>query len=282
MYRILLFSFFTLVLKPIFTQAQSCCQPQSQADFQLLADNKAFRMSHDEPLPFTFASKTGGEMMTFKTPDGKTANGFLLKAKTKSKKYLFVYQEWWGLNDYIKQEAEKWYNEFDGQVNVLAIDMYDGKVATNREDAGKYMKEAQEARLEQIVKGAISFAGRRAKIASIGWCFGGGWSLKSALLEGKRAVGCVMFYGMPVKEVDKLKTLHTDVLGIFAGREKWINKEVVADFEKNMKTASKSVTTKIFDAEHAFANPSNPNFDKAATAEAFKMASDYLKTRLLN
>jgi carboxymethylenebutenolidase len=259
---------------------QSCCLPQSQADFQGLADNRAFRNAHDEPLPFRFTTAAGGEMITFGTPDGKTANGFYLKAKGKSKRYLFVYQEWWGLNDYIKQEAEKWYNEFGGNVNVLAIDMYDGKVATTRDDAAKYMKAAEEPRLNQIVQGAINFAGKRARIASIGWCFGGGWSLKSALLEGKQAAGCVMYYGMPVKDTAQLKKLQTDVLGLFAGREKWINKDVVAEFEKNMQLVGKGIQTKIFDAEHAFANPSNPNFDKTATDEAFKLASEYLKSRL--
>lgn len=218
-------------------------------------------------------------MITFSTPDGQTANAFYIAAAKPTNYTLFVYQEWWGLNDHIKREAEHFYTTL-GNVNVMAIDMYDGKVATTREEAGKYMSGANPARLESIIKGAIAKAGPQAKIASVGWCFGGGLSLKSAILAGPQAVACVMYYGMPVKEIDQLKLLHTDVLGLFAGKEQWINPTVVKEFEDNMKTAGKGIQTKIFNAEHAFANPSNPAYDKAATEEAWNMAINYFKTRL--
>jgi carboxymethylenebutenolidase len=265
--------------------SQSCCEGSTKKDckpddMQLMASTKEFQKAHEEPLPYTHVSTAGGEMITFKTTDGQTANAFLIKSAKKSDKYLFVYQEWWGLNDYIKKQSETFYNDL-GDVNVLAIDMYDGKIATNREDAGKYMSSAKPERLQAIMKGALEYVGTKAKIASVGWCFGGGLSLQSALLEGKQAVGCVMYYGMPEKDVEKLKTLQCDVLGLFAGKEKWISTAVVAEFEKNMATANKKIKVKSFDAEHAFANPSNPIFDKAAAEEAYKMAIEYLKMRLM-
>ncbi|MCU0353752.1 MAG: dienelactone hydrolase family protein [Cytophagales bacterium] len=257
----------------------SCCQmPDADAMARFTAD-PAFVASHAAPLPYVYAGKDGA-MITFATPDGTKANAFEIKAKQKSDKYLLVFQEWWGLNDHIKREAEKYYNDLGGMVNVLALDMYDGKIATDPQTAGKYMNEANATRLDAITKGAIAYAGKNAQIASVGWCFGGGRSLQAALLGGKQAVGCVMFYGMPEKDVNRLKTLNTDVLGLFAGREKWISPEVVAQFEKDMKTVGKTVTVKSFDAEHAFANPSNPNFDKEKAEEAYKMALDYLKNRL--
>ena len=264
------------VASSYFAVAQSCCARVSSTDaFAALSQQEEFRLSHENPLPFEYKSDLG-KMITFPTADGKTANAFLLKSAKKSNKWLIVYQEWWGLNDHIKKQAEVFYNDLK-DVNVLAVDMYDGKIANNREDAGKYMQEAKEERLNSIIEGMSKYVGKKAKIASVGWCFGGGLSLKSALLTGKKAVGCVMYYGMPVKEVAQLKTLNCDVLGLFAGREKWISPAVVADFEKNMKTAEKSLTVKSYDAEHAFANPSNPNFDKTATADAYALAIAYLK-----
>jgi carboxymethylenebutenolidase len=218
-------------------------------------------------------------MIKIKTADGTDANAYYVKAKKKSDKWLFVYQEWWGLNDCIKMESDKFYAGLGEDVNVLALDMYDGKVTADPKEAGQFMQGVKEERLQNIVKGAIAMAGKKAKIASVGWCFGGGWSLKSALLEGPQAVGCVMYYGMPVRDVEKLKTLNTDVLGLFA-TEQYISKEVIEDFAAKMKEAGKGLEYKIFSGVHGFANPSNPKHDQALTAEAYGMALGYLKKKL--
>ncbi|RYG50297.1 MAG: dienelactone hydrolase family protein [Chitinophagaceae bacterium] len=264
----------------LYAQAPSCCdQPVAQVsnDMALLASNQSFVMLHEEPLPFTYQS-AAGEMVKFKTADGTEANGFLLKAANPSNKWLLVYQEWWGLNDYIKQEAEKLYNDLK-DVNVLAVDMYDGKVATTREEASKLVQVPRE-RLGAIMQGAISYVGPQAQIASVGWCFGGGMSLQSAILGGKQTVGCVMYYGQPEKNVERLKTLNTDVLGIFGAKDSGIPPATVAEFEKNMKEAGKQTTIQMYDAPHAFANPSNPGFNKEATADAYQITLNYLKTKL--
>lgn len=278
MKKIILFSSI-YILGILAARAQSCCMSASTTVcFASFSKEAAFRASHDEPLPLIgFEAK--GTMITMDCPDGQKANAYLLKAKKKSKKWLFVYQEWWGLNDYIKRQAEAFYGDLK-DVNVLAIDMYDGNVATKREDAAKLMQAAKDERLNAIIKGAINYVGKKSKIASVGWCFGGGLSLKSALAEGKQAVGCVMYYGMPTKEVAQLKTLNCDVLGLFAQKEKWISPQVVAEFEQNMQKANKQITTKLYDAEHAFANPSNPNYDKIASDDAYQLAINYLRKRL--
>jgi carboxymethylenebutenolidase len=124
------------------------------------------------------------------------------------------------------------------------------------------------------------YAGPKAQFASVGWCFGGGWSLQSALLGGKQTMGCVMYYGMPEKDVAKLKTLNSDVLGLFAEQDKWINPEVVKQFEKDMAAAGKKVTVKEYPADHAFANPSNPKYNKELATDAHQRALTYLKARL--
>ena len=275
-----LLSLFALVLGLATAHAQSmACHPTASATarFAALSADEGFRNSHPDPLPYTHVSATG-KMITFKTPDGKTANAFELKPTKKSDKYLLIYQEWWGLNEHIKKEAEKYFNEL-GDVNVLALDIYDGKVTANRDEAAKYMQATDEKRIDAIMKGALTYVGPKARIASVGWCFGGSLSLKSALLEGKQAVGCVMYYGMPVNDVEKLKALHTDVLGLFAAKEQWITPQVVAEFEENMKAAGKKVIVRSFEAGHGFANPSNPIFDQQATAEAYALSINYLKER---
>lgn len=242
-----------------------------------LAANPDFAMLHETPLGFTYQG--AGETVSFPTPDGKTATGFLLKSPKKSDKWLFVYQEWWGLNDYIKQEAARLHKDL-GDVNVLALDMYDGKVGTTREEAGKLMQGASAERLAAITKGGVTYAGNSAKIASIGWCFGGMLSLQNAIAGGKQIVGCVMYYGRPESDIEKLKMLNTDVLGIFGSQDQGIPPATVNKFEEDMKAAGKKVTIKMYDAVHAFANPSNPKYDATAAADAYKSSLDYLKKKL--
>lgn len=194
----------------IHAQNYSCCMASVNQQNSLLAMNESFASAHLTPEPFKLENQKG-TMVSFKTTDGKEAHAYLVKPAMPTDKVVFMFHEWWGLNDYIKQEAEKLQAEL-GNVNVYAIDLYDGKVASVVPDAQKLMGELKEERSKAIINGAIALVGKKAKIASIGWCMGGAWSLQSALLEGKQAAACVMYYGMPESDLKKLKTLRCDVL----------------------------------------------------------------------
>ncbi|HYG20071.1 MAG TPA: dienelactone hydrolase family protein [Ohtaekwangia sp.] len=257
------------------------CHTPSTEKFAMFASNKDFNAAHPMPRTYTHVSEEGGKMITFKTPDGKTANAYLLRSKAKSDNWIFVFQEWWGLNDNIKRQSEDLYKDL-GNVNVLALDLYDGKLATDREKAGEYMQQFKQERGDAIVKGALNYAGSNARIGTVGWCFGGGQSLLAALTAGKQTAACVIYYGMPVDDVEKLKTLNADVLGIFGTEDKWINPEAVQKFKDNMEAAGKKVIVKNYDADHGFANPSNPlgAFDEDAYKDAYRNTIEYFKERL--
>lgn len=245
-------------------------------DMAQFVNAPGFASFHPSPAAFEFVAK--GEMVSFPTSDGTDGKAYLLKASAPSDQWLFVYQEWWGLNDHIKHQAEVFYDDLGGKVNVIALDMYDGRVTSNPQEAGQIMQSVKEPRLEDIVKGALKLAGANAKIANVGWCFGGSWSLKSALLTGNQNIGSVMYYGMPVRDAEKLKTLNSDVLGLFA-TEEYISKAVIEEFATSMKIAGKELTYKIFPAAHGFSNPSNPKYDPEASKEAYEMAITYLKSK---
>jgi len=259
-------------------QNKPCCAPTATEEFAAFGKDMAFVALHDTPEPFHF-DPAGGEMRTIKTSDGIDVNIYEVNAASKTNKYLFVFHEWWGLNDYIKKEVEQLQHDL-GAVNVIALDLYDGKVAMSQDSARKYVGEVEETRARTIIRAAMDYAGKKASIATLGWCFGGGWSMQAALMLGKQAAGCVIYYGMPEKEIAKLKTLNCSVLGIFGTQDGFINPQVVAEFEKNMKEAGKTLTVKNYDAVHAFANPSNPKYDKEKSALANAEARMFLKTAL--
>ena len=142
------------------------------------------------------------------------------------------------------------------------------------------MQGADEKRIEAIINSVLKTLPEGAKVATIGWCFGGGWSLKAALMADKKTEGCVMYYGMPVKDVEKLKNLNSDVLFIYGTKDEWINEQVATEFKNNMKEANKKVTILPFDADHAFANPTSESYVDSAAQEANKKAFEYLSARL--
>lgn len=258
-------------------EAYIACYHQTKDQIQLDAAKPGFAALHMAPAYYKLENPTGSTV-TFKA-EGGDAQGYFIKSKTKSNKWLFVIQEWWGLNDNIKKEAETFAQEL-GDVNILALDMYDGKVASTPDSAGAYMRSAKSERLEAIVKGGLVYAGTDAKIYTVGWCFGGGWSLQTTLLAGKQAAGCVMYYGRPETNVDRLKTINCDVIGFFANNDRGIPPVKVNEFEATMKSLGKNITINRYDAGHGFANPSNPVYDKAATEDAHTKTIAFLKAHM--
>jgi len=254
-----------------------CCGPTATEKFAITAAEKDFILSHANPRPFKYRGSRGQDI-TFKTSDGTDGHGWQVKAKEKTDYYMFVFHEWWGLNDYIKQECEKLSNDLE--INVIAVDLYDNKVAATREDAAKYTQEVKTARATALIKGAYAHVGSNAKIFTLGWCFGGGWSLQAAIEGGKQVAGCIMYYGQPEKDVERLKMLDCDVIGFFGLKDKFLNKEVVDEFKTNLAKAGKKGSLYEYDADHAFANPSNPVFDKVATEDAYNKMVTFVKLRL--
>ena len=262
--------------EPVYPPVQFCHPTTEFAEF---ANDPSFINAHYEQAEVDFSVEKG-LMITYKVKGGDDANAFLIQPDEPSDKWLFVIHEWWGLNDHIKKEAEKYFNELN-DFNVIALDLYDGNVASDRETAAKYMQDAEIPRVEAIINGAYSFAGSNAKIGSVGWCFGGGWSLQTGILGNDQAKATVMYYGMPEKDASKLKSLRSDVLGIFAAKEQWISPEIVAEFEKNMRLLNKNITIKNYDADHAFANPSRPAYVKEYADEAFELTVNFLRERIV-
>jgi len=252
-----------------------CLNMETQQAYQLEAGTPAFAAMHPSPLVVN-PENLLGKMMSFDAADGKQANAYFIAAKKKTNKYLIVVQEWWGLNDNVKMESDKYYSDL-GDVNVIAVDMYDGKVAATPDSAMKLMRGADMGRMTAIIQGAIKYAGSKASIYSVGWCFGGMWSLQTAILAGPQAKGTVMYYGRPETNMDKLKSIQCDIIGFFGNLDQSPSPAMVNDFEKNMKEAGKNLAVNRYEAGHGFANPSNPSYNAAAKEDAYTKAIAFLK-----
>jgi carboxymethylenebutenolidase len=253
----------------------SCMDNETLQAYQIEASTSKFAAMHIAPNKVNPADLLG-KMISYDAADGKQANAYFIPAKKKTKKWLIVIQEWWGLNDHIKLEADKYYTDL-GDVNVIAVDMYDGKVAATPDSAMKLMRGADMKRMTTIMQATIQHAGSDASIYSVGWCFGGMWSLQTAILAGSQAKGSVMYYGRPETNLEKLKTIQCDIIGFFGNQDQAPSPTMVNDFENNMKLAGKNLSVNRYEANHGFANPSNPSFNPTATADAYAKAIAFLK-----
>jgi len=213
------------------------------------------------------------------TKRGRKVSGALALPAQLPAPAVMLIHEWWGLNDQIKAVAAELAQQ--GYV-ALAADVYKGKVADTPEQAREYMGgvEGEEA-LDTLVswtdylKVGQEKAGRTTgKVATIGWCFGGGWSLNTAIATPTD--GCVVYYGRVNKSAEELKSLACPVLGHFATEDQWINREMVQGFEATMDKAGKAYEVYWYEADHAFANPTGARYDAADAKLAWQRTSDYL------
>lgn len=215
------------------------------------------------------------------TAGGRTVTAALALPEAATAPTVLLIHEWWGLNDQIKAVAAELATL--GYV-ALAVDLYGQPAATTPDEAKALMGALQPAEATDTLVSWIAWlrAHERStgKVATLGWCFGGGWSLNSSIMAGEQGVACVMYYGMPVKTAKELAPLKAPILGIFAKQDGWITPEVAQEFENLAKASGKSIGIEMFDANHAFANPSNPNFNSEAAQQANQDALAFLKEKL--
>jgi carboxymethylenebutenolidase len=198
---------------------------------------------------------------------------------------LIVIHEWWGLNDWVKEQASKLSDQ--GYV-VLAIDLYRGKVATTPDEAHEIMRGVPEDRAKRDLHAAFEFLASRPdvkknRIGAIGWCMGGGYSLDVALQEPTLAAD-VINYGHLATDRDELKKINAPILAIFGAQDRGITPDDVHKFGAMMNELGKKVDTKIYgDAGHAFENPNNKDgYRPADAADAWNRTVKFLAANLKN
>ena len=195
---------------------------------------------------------------------------------------IIMIHEWWGLNDNIKAMANRYAAE--GYM-VLAVDLYGGESATSADEARKKMlqvvenPEAATENLRQAL-GFLEIAGAPA-IASLGWCFGGGWSLNTAMLFPGQLDASIVFYGQVTSDDEKLDAIEAPLLGLFGADDRGIKVESVHGFEEALQRLRKDHEIHIYPGVgHAFANPSGNNYNATAAEDAWQRTIDFLAKNL--
>ena len=225
------------------------------------------------------AAAAGLETVDLTTEGGARVQASLARPDARPAAAVMLVHEWWGLNDQIKSVAAEFARE--GYL-ALAVDLYGGQVASDRETARSLVSSVDATMAMDTVgswarwlKGHGDANGR---LATVGWCFGGGWSLNASLAEPADAT--VVYYGNVQKSAAQLGVLKGPVMGHFATRDQWINAEMVGGFEAEMKAAGKALTVHWYEADHAFANPTGARYDEADAALSWQRTLDFLKATM--
>lgn len=229
----------------------------------------------------TFASTA--QPVSYKSGD-ETVQAILYTPESKGPfPAIIVIHEWWGLNDWVKEQASKL---ADQGYTALAIDLYRGKVATTPEEAHEIMRGVPEDRAARDLHAAFDFLQsqpgvKKDRIGAIGWCMGGGYSLDVALQEPTLAAD-VINYGHLAADKDTLKKINAPVLGFFGAQDRGIPPEDVKKFEQNLKDLGKSAEVHIYpDAGHAFENSNNKDgYRPADAADAWQRTVNFLAANL--
>lgn len=195
---------------------------------------------------------------------------------------VIVIHEWWGLNDNVRAMAERLAGE--GYM-VLAVDLYAGQTANNPTEARQLMLEVVEdpEPAKQNIRDAYAFleTAGAPRIASLGWCFGGGWSLNAAQLFPEDLDASVIYYGQVTDDTARLLPIGAPILGLFAAEDTGIKPESVEAFRQALERLGKVHEIHIYPGVgHAFANPTGQSYDAATATDAWQKTLDFLGRHL--
>lgn len=216
--------------------------------------------------------------LSFDTSNGPST-GYVASPDTPRTRAVLVIQEWWGLNDHIKDIANRYAAE---GFTAIAPDLYRGKIAANADEAGKMMHDLVIDDGIDTIRNAILTAKDELGITHFGitgYCMGGTFALRAACeLEGLSAAA--PFYGdIPAENV--LQKLRVPTIFVSGIRDQWINTEKVAQLEDIVERYELPLQSVKYDADHAFFNDTRPEvYNETAARDAWALVTGFFNDKL--
>jgi len=220
----------------------------------------------------------GTESLSVITQNGEST-AYVARPDNDTVKGVLVIQEWWGVNDHIKDIAGRYANE--GFI-AIAPDLYRGKIAKNADEASKMMHDLAVEDGMDTIAATLSKARDAyglSKVGITGYCMGGTFALRAACeLDGLGAA--VPFYG-DIAEDEVLSKLKTPTLFISGTKDGWITPEKVAGLEKSAGKFGLPLQSVKYDADHAFFNNTRHEvYNETAAKDAWARAITFFKENL--
>lgn len=217
-----------------------------------------------------------GQMIEFQRPDGQSSPAWLADAGP-GRPALILIQEWWGLNNHIRELADRF---AAAGFTTLAPDLYRGRIASSADEANHLMTGLDFAdATHQDLAGALRYLQARApQVGVTGFCMGGALTIAAAVhLPGLSAASC--FYGIPPAEFADPARIAIPFQGHFADRDDWCTPAAVDGLVSAMQ--GKSPEIHRYPADHAFFNDKRPEvYDAGCAAQAWERTLRFFQDKL--
>ena len=218
------------------------------------------------------------ETLDLKTSRGATT-AYVARPEHNSVAAVILLQEYWGINDHIRDIAGRYANE--GYL-CLAPDLYRGKLAKTSQEAGRLMQALAIEDGMETIRQAISGAKAKYKVQKFGvtgYCMGGTFALRAAC-EISELEAAAPFYG-DIPEEAVLKNLTVPTLFIAGERDNWINPAKVNTLKEAARKYDLPIEVISYDADHAFFNDTRPDvYDADAAADAWRRVLELFRKQL--
>lgn len=270
------------------TPSESVGQPASGEPNTMENLVKEHEGDSPKPTPVALAEPAVpvvGEDVVYATVEGQEISGYLSQPEESVGEALpavIAIHEWWGLNDNIRATTRRLAGE---GYTVLALDLYGGEVAEEPAAAKELMRSVLDnpAPAQSNITQAAQFLTDEygaPEIGSIGWCFGGNWSLRTGLLLPDLDAMAI-YYGQLILAPEALDGLDMPVIGFFGEDDSSIPVEDVENFEEILTSLGKPVDINLYPGVgHAFANPSGQNYDPEAAEDAWQKTTAFFAEHL--
>jgi len=220
-----------------------------------------------------------GKSITLKSKTGQPFQVYVNGPKDANRGILLVHG-WWGLNDQVRS----WTDKFAGLgYRAMAVDLYNGKVATTPDKARTYMNAVKQSQANSKFAAAImAMQMPTRKLAIMGWSFGATQSFQATLISPDNLSATVMYYpfGEILKSANNVASISSPILVIRAKIDSKSDIEETTRFIKAVKDSGKSIVEYTFDAKHGFANPSVKHYNAQATEAAWQKTTVFLDGQL--
>jgi carboxymethylenebutenolidase len=216
--------------------------------------------------------------------NGGTASGYLALPESGTGPGVIVLQEWWGVDDYIRQYCDRFASE--GFV-ALAPDLYHGETAQQPDEAQQKMMAMNMDETEKEMRGAVDYVAQHEAaegdgVAAVGFCLGGGLAVWAGTVNPRVKAVASYYYVMPHGKPDFSK-LQAPVLGHFGTADDFVPVDDAKALEQEINDAGADATFEFYEgAGHAFANPHDRlgTYNEEHDRSAWQKTVDFFKRHL--